>query len=455
MKKTFVFVAAVTCAFAVSCNKSEQPSAVREIQTLTASVPSDDLSRVSADGVHVLWNQGDRLSLFDGGAASAGAVYETAVSEPSSTAVFTGTGAQLIDGKYYAFYPNDPDWLVSWNKDGDGKLRYAIPQIQYARVNNFPKNGVPMIASGTAESLTFRHLAGYVSFEIGDQSPDNIVKVIVGGGGATYCCGRFTVDYKNEGKPGFLDGTSNSIVLCNEDNSPLQKGVYYIAVRPRIWKGISLSFEDSEGRMAEVSASGDIKLDVGHLQRLGEVKNLSFSESAQVGDIYEEGGVKTGIVVSVSANSYKVMSLQGDSLPWAPASITALPSALASHRDDGSINTATIKSWDNYSTENYPAVAYCDAMGDGWYLPGSTEVMSLMANMGFAENEKYLTFDKKITDAGGLSLGENNTIARFWCSDTNADGSQSYYAYFKDVIKSNIGARKSSRGVRCVKKINN
>lgn len=460
MKKTFVFVAAVTCAFAVSCSKSEQPPAIGETQTLTASVPSDDLSRVSADGVHVLWNQGDRLSLFDGGTASAGAVYETAVSEPSSTAVFTGTGAQLIDGKYYAFYPNDPDWLVSWNKDGDGLLRFMIPAVQYARVNNFPKNGVPMIASGTADAMVFKHLAAYISFEIGDNAPSNIVKVMLGGGGAkTSAC--FSVDYLNDGTPKFADdGVTNDVVtLCNEDDTPLVKGIYYVAVRPRTWSGVSMTLVDDAGHQATVSHSGSINLATGRIQHIGEVRNINFASIA-IGDIYKEDEIAKGIVVAVDSDSYKVMSLDGENLKWTAETVSVFQEDLSSNRNDGSLNMAIIKAWPDYSPESYPAVGYCDEMGEDWYLPASKEMMSLMANMDFMNNEKYQAFDKKITDAGGKSLGSVNTEARFLCSDSNQGandpnkGAKVYYTYFKgDAIKSTTGSTTQSRGVRCIKKV--
>lgn len=448
-----VFIAVSVLCF--SCEKSSLPEAESTIQEFYASVPQDEnLQRVSLSGAHVLWSNQDAISLYDGNVASSGAIFTTTLDSDSQTAVFKGSGAQPLGGLYYAFYPAASDCFTSWNKGGDDKLRYKIPAIQYARAGNLPENCSPMLGSGNGSTLSFQHLVGYLSFEIGAESPANIVKVIVSSD-ASMLSGDYIWTPGTSTKPTLSDGAPTT-VLQNKDSSPFGTGIYYVAVRPRVMKTLNLSFVTADGKEATVSAS-NVDASLGKVQYLGIVRNLNY-KTVSVGDIYVENGEKTGIVVAVGSTDYTVMTLTGVSKAWASEDITSVKD-LASNRDNGSVNTAKMASWgDSFTEANFPAAYYCHNYGgkpSGWYLPGSSEMKTLMANMGFAQADSYAAFDKKITDAGGTTLGADNTKARFWCSDTNADGIKAYYVYYKEPngISAGIGDFTAERNTRCLKRI--
>ena len=439
----------------LSCEKSSLPEAESTIQEFYASVPQDEnLQRVSLSGASVLWSNDDAISLYDGKDTSSGAIFTTTLESDSKTAVFKGSGAQTLGGLYYAFYPAASDCFTSWNKGGDGKLRYKIPAIQYARAGNPPENCCPMLGSGDGSTLSFQHLVGYLSFEIGAESPANIVKVIVSSD-ASMLSGDYIWTPGTSTKPTLSDGAATT-VLQNKDSSPFGTGIYYVAVRPRVMKTLNLTFVTNDGKEATVSAS-NVDANLGKVQYLGIVRNLNY-KTVSVGDIYVENGEKTGIVVAVGSTDYTVMTLTGVSKSWASVDIASV-SPLTANRDNGSINTATMASWGKDFTEtNFPAAYYCHNYGgkpSGWYLPGSSEMKTLMANMGFGSADTYAAFDKKITDAGGTTLGADNTKARFWCSDTDNNGKNAYYAYYKEPngISVYTGAFKNARNTRCLKRI--
>ncbi|MDD6151103.1 MAG: hypothetical protein PUB45_02050, partial [Bacteroidales bacterium] len=436
-----------------SCEKSSLPEAESTIQEFYASVPQDEnLQRVSLSGASVLWSNDDAISLYDGKDTSSGAIFTTTLESDSKTAVFKGSGAQTLGGLYYAFYPAASDCFTSWNKGGDGKLRYKIPAIQYARAGNLPENCCPMLGSGNGSTLSFQHLVGYLSFEIGAASPDNIVKVVVSSD-ASVLSGDYIWALGTSTKPSLGDGAATTS-LQNRDSSPLGVGRYFVAVRPRVMKTLNLTFVTKDGKEATVSAS-NVDTNLGKVQYLGIVRNLNY-KTVSVGDIYVENGEKTGIVVAVGSTDYTVMTLTGVSKSWASKDITSV-SGLAANRDNGSINTATMATWDDFET-NFPAAYYCHNYGgkpSGWYLPGSSEMKTLMANMGFGSADTYAAFDKKIKDAGGTTLGANNTIARFWCSDTDNKGEKAYYVYYKEPngISAYTGVFTAERNTRCLKRI--
>ncbi len=449
MKKIVILtsVAFVLASF-VSCNKDVTAPVVPELQSFDA-VQAEFDTRTTIDGVSVKWKSGDAISVFDGGTTSAGANFTTSIATPATTASFSGSGAAAVDGKFYAFYPNDPSWFTSWNKDGDGKLRFKIPSTQYAVKNSFSKNGSPMLAKGTGSTLTFEHLAGYIKFTIGDDSPTDLVSVAISEGGGAKCAGTFTYEYATATKPSFYDG-GTSILFKNEDDSPFEKGVYYVAVRPRKWAGITMTFTNTAGKQAAVTYNSEVDLGVGKLQDVGRVRNLSYGSIA-IGDMYEEAGVNKGIVVRLEADCYYVMSLSGASLVWSSSSpVTAITT-----RNDGAVNTATISGWTGFSGTTYPAAYYCTSMGTGWYMPASNEMKECMTQCSFTNADAYLVFNKKITDAGGVTLGATYKDARFWCSDTNSNGEKGYYTYVNSsgVITAGTGVVTNERHTRCLKKI--
>lgn len=453
MKKILFIAASAIAMFAVaSCNKDSVNPVAPEMQSFEAV--QADLTRTTIDGVAVKWKASDAITVFDGGTTSAGATYTTSVATPSSTATFSGTGAADVDGTFYAFYPANSDWFTSWNKDGDGLLRCRIAPVQYAVKNDFPENGTPMFARGTGSTLTFEHLAGYVKFTIGDASPTDIIAVTITENAGAKCAGVVTYQYATATKMTWA-GDNPSVVLKNRDDSPLQKGDYYVAVRPRIWKGITLTFLNSSAKQAEKSYASNVDLSVGKLQDVGVVRNLDFGGGAavSVGDLYKEGGVNKGVVMSVGSTQYVVMALTAPALAWC----TVTPEAAVTNSSDGETGTAKVVAFSNYSAANYPAIAYCKSLGDGWYLPGTNEWKGYMADSPLNNASFFTAFDKTITDAGGDSLGADPSKIRFWSSTTTSTLSKVYYNNYKSTdlsITNNQSGFTTERPARCAKKVN-
>ncbi len=90
---------------------------------------------------------------------------------------------------------------------------------------------------------------------------------------------------------------------------------------------------------------------------------------------------------------------------------------LATSSTDGAANTTAIIGSTNYSEENFPAVAWCVALGDGWYLPAANELISLLTAVG----NVGVTITDPVADDTACTEGLNATIS---AAITANDGEQ-------------------------------
>ncbi len=125
-----------------------------------------------------------------------------------------------------------------------------------------------------------------------------------------------------------------------------------------------------------------------------------------------------GIVVwaSEDGQSAKIMSADYmDNLAWAIDGIdeTVIGN---SEVEEGSEAFAAVLAAADYSAENYPAFAYCQSKGEGWYIPSQVEMESFVTlyvtdasvineaftsngGMAFVEDEYHQTSNEKAEDA--------------------------------------------------------
>jgi len=456
MKKIYLAMTLAALAALVSCTKenslviSDETATDPVIQSFSAF---QDGTKAIVDGVSVKWNSTDTISLFEGGTTSKGVLFSTE-DDNVATATFTGTGAVKTGGYYYAAFPASA--VVNWNKEGDGKLRVIIPATQFAVAGGLPSNSAPMWAKTDGTSLAFNHVGGYIKVEFTSASPTDIVEIEFADGGTAKACGGYAITIGEE-TPAVSNTTySQTTKLVMEDGSAFGVGVYYFAVRPRIFKdGIKVTFKNSAGKTCEKTTASSLDLTAGHVQSRGVVKNIKYSTGGPaLGDVYKEGEVSKGIVCHVETSYYAVMSLaKSDGIQWATEKTNTMA---VTDKADGRNNCATVAKEAGYQT-TYPAIAYCLAMGDGWYLPGTAEMITIIGDCGLDSDAGLNAFNTKITAAGGTAITTPYGSYRFWCSNTSADGTKAYYAYYstnKSAIASTTQWKNStSYSARCLKRI--
>lgn len=143
------------------------------------------------------------------------------------------------------------------------------------------------------------------------------------------------------------------------------------------------------------------------------VKPISEQKQKQkakyaIGDLYDDGE-RRGVVFEVSQDGEhgKIVSLAEDKKAWAGgnivdkwigASVASTLKTQANNFFDGAKNLHAIVAFTKWQ-EKFPAFAWCESLGRGWYLPAIDELKSLMEhsaalNTTLKENEaKELNFD--------------------------------------------------------------
>lgn len=105
--------------------------------------------------------------------------------------------------------------------------------------------------------------------------------------------------------------------------------------------------------------------------------------SFKVGDVYREGDKAVGVVfwTSDDSQSAKIVSLgRSEKLAWAVTGTAAATTLIgAGSASDGADNYAKIKTFVASSPEDCPMIAYCNTLGEGWYIPAADELKALFA----------------------------------------------------------------------------
>ncbi len=116
----------------------------------------------------------------------------------------------------------------------------------------------------------------------------------------------------------------------------------------------------------------------------------------KVGDYYNDG-TKEGIVIEVYDGGWhgKIVSLDYSKEQWAVDAVYEIRTGATSNTD-GMSNMNKIKKLPNWKV-NYPAFAWCAALGSGWYLPAQNELVLIY------ENVKAVTMGLKHRGYEGLT----------------------------------------------------
>ncbi len=126
--------------------------------------------------------------------------------------------------------------------------------------------------------------------------------------------------------------------------------------------------------------------------------SVSGQKTYKVGDYYNENG-KEGVVfwVDESGEHGKIVSLKESkkSLKWASSKKEYERRIGTDNRTDGEKNMAIVRQIPGWKRK-YPAFAWCEKLGEGWYLPAVEELEILLHDCHVVE-----TLNKKLEEHGG------------------------------------------------------
>lgn len=281
-------------------------------------------------------------------------------------------------------------------------------------------------------------------------------------GGA--CNAEVNVEVKN--------GTLSSVEVNAEAASWLSASISDSKIN------INATANDGEERRSAtitVSAVSDLGAEPATATISVEQKPQPKADGFKLLETYSEGGKVVGVVFWVSDDgmSAKIVSLnRSEKIAWAVNGSSAATTLIEAAVDkaDGSVNTAAIREFVKDSPADVPALAYLDALGEGWYWPAINELQSLFEAYngttydaatnakpnGLTEDEKAArtAFDKILTDNGGVKLNEadDNNNGEQYLASTQVDANNvNSFRFGKRSINNDTGKTGTTRMVRAVK----
>ena len=436
MKKSILYIAASLFMLA-GCAKNEQPVVVDSDRTITVLMPeicTKTAFGTEAEGIlPLLWQKGDQIAVAQDLGTS---------SEKVATYVLEGDGGSAAGQFKYKSGATDIATITDIVYPASAASDPVIPAAQTYTAGNFDPKSVVMTwnnAEGLGEAaaqLTTEASVICLMLKSSNEADIKKIKATLTGADATAL--TYTL-------------TCPSVVL-SETAIP-----FYIAVQGSE-NTCDVSFEFTHSNAIETKPATGKIFSAYEVSRFPEIELVAQELSADlpaIGTLYEGG-----VVFEVNNSYIKVLSLrESDMLAWSTENITT--GCTESH-EDGLENTQKLLALPSYSADKYPAVAWCAALGEGWYLPSTKELVSIRKNLlktdSSTEDEAKKTAANQLMESLG---GDPFTWAMYWASRENAnDNTKAYVARLNKKVddnykKSNMTGSAGSTGyrVRAVKKV--
>lgn len=398
MKKNYIFyVCAAAALMFASCQKEGPASEGNDVSSTGVEVitaTAMPTKTITQDGVNVLWENGDKISLFslvpnaDNPEKPTAVLcdYITALDAPNANATFIKDATDenqpcLANGKYAAFYAKGAS---NTTRSRSFNVSFTLDKEQKA------KNGGDFAASfmaATSENTDFRfeHMASYIKFTV-DANTTPFKRLTVSSvDDSKYMVARIYVYFdESDMRMEVVTGNSQSsktVSVTTDDNAAFAPGTYYMAINPDTYaEGLNLTFENESSEVTLVSPA-NVVMAPGDVADLGTIGTLNFTVS-KLRTVYAENGVNQGVVFwtdPADPSKAKIISGAVTNVAWGPAKDLdeTLIEYLCSHTS--AENHEYVKQFDGYSEANYPAVYFCDNLpGEGWHLPSYDDLKGLL-----------------------------------------------------------------------------
>lgn len=179
----------------------------------------------------------------------------------------------------------------------------------------------------------------------------------------------------------------------------------------------------------------------------GAVSGVMAQKQYRVGDYYNENG-REGVVFEVDEMGQhgKIVHLYEPEklIAWCTDSYLDGVEMGAYNQEDGATNMVIILKQAK-DVEKFPAIAWCLAQGEGWYLPAINELKTLLLN-----DEVRMAVNRTLTEHGGetlISVGEETEKKKATGSyrGTRNYWSSTEYPYFANQYQDNSFSNVTNR----------
>ena len=267
------------------------------LMTFTATQEGDAVNTktaLSSDGKTIHWEEGDKISIFDGEENHSFALKTGA---GTNSATFEGTASEAKT--YTAIYPYQQNATLS----GGNVTNVTLPATQKAIEGGFDPTAALMMAQSENTSLQFKNVVGYVKVK-----PNFACSKIVlrSGSASEYLAGTGTLTY-NSDVPTIDFTTSKSHSITLEGNIKSEK-TYYIAVpTTQLTAGWTISFTTSDrSNVYTRQSEKDITFTRNKVINLGEFNTNGDYWLDDKGIVPDDQQVDMGLEVTIDNKNYKV-----------------------------------------------------------------------------------------------------------------------------------------------------
>jgi len=266
-----------------------QPSAPGTM-TFTATTGEESGTRASLDGLDIVWNADDAISVFSSADQTANNQMTLTKGATTTSGSFTGDCAKGTE--YFAFYPYNSDNKLEelYSISGNTK-RYSVVwngSQQTAVANSFDPHTLMMAkTSNVAEdasnvSLAFKNVLSFIKLTTAFSCKTITLTSAVASEAVSAKALCFNLTASNILTPSGRVDAQKSVVLQGSEGADIAAGTYYIAVLPgTLTNGFSLTFSGVNGTDLNLtkSTSQSVTLNRSEALNIGEFQLDNFKQN--------------------------------------------------------------------------------------------------------------------------------------------------------------------------------
>ncbi len=325
MKKYFLAIS--IAALATACMTEQEPvlnnySYPAEIRARIDKEASSPDTKVYADeGFNVLWNNDDRISLFDrytfnkeyyftGETGANAGVFK----EVNSEEVVAGNEIDYV----YAVYPYNESTKIS----NSGALTLSLPAVQYYTPDSFGPGANVMVSATSDTNLLFKNLCGYLLLKLyGENVVVSSISIkgnnnevlsgtaeVIATPGSTPSLSSLTSE---ESKCLTLSCTSQVALGASADEATL----FWLAVPPTTFtKGFTLTVTDIDGNTFEKSTGINYEIERNKTFRMEPLEVIIEKEELFPDPVNLSLNGTANCYIISSAGTYSFSAVKGNTL---------------------------------------------------------------------------------------------------------------------------------------------
>lgn len=276
-----------------SCKDNELPEPpVEELVPVSLSAEVEkgmDDTRVKISDAALLWENGDKISLFDG-KGNREFTYSTEDNKFH--------GKALANQSYQAIYPYSSEASA---QSGTFYNTVTVNAEQQAIDGNFDKTSVPMIAYYSDNKLHFRW--AYSLLKIGVQEGFSYSKIEISNYSSTstdsYLAGTATIANGAYVSITKRSGSSSITLVPAAGKDEISKGNYYISILPCKLTGLQITCYDTDKIGIKSGDLDDLTINRHEGFELGTIDEYWFTcQAIDIGCIFEEDGKATNYYIA-------------------------------------------------------------------------------------------------------------------------------------------------------------